>query len=546
MKAKILLIGIFLTILILLITDRKISATQDKISLDLFYSIHQASYDLKPIKIWVYFKDKDLRQNQALTRNKKQVKRLKKSGIIGFNSEEIPIKNEYLNILTEMKIYPVTTSRWLNAISAVVPAKKIYELENLEFILKLDVVHKYVKKPEVDLTRSNQQLKDNHTSDSKKSLLYGNSFEQLQTINFPLADELGFSGKNVRICILDAGYNTNHESLRYSKIISTYDFISVDLNINQQEKDAYGSTDHGTAVLSIMSGFLPGKLIGPAYGADYILARTEEISSNNNIAEDLWVSAVEWADSLGADIILSSAGLMFNKIFNDSISFNDDVEESVLYKVVKIATERGILFVADAPDSYNETVMQELKKSGLDMLLVTSYSGADDLSASGLFDSLFKPSKSAPLAVRSSLNNLYTAEAGGDNFYGWRSGSSYIAALAAASAAILIEAHPDWNLAQVLESLRMSCVEDKEIEDREDKDEGGFINIFTAMSIVFPSVSGDFDGNGRVDGNDLAIFSSLYSMNPPDPGGNKSADLDGNMIVDGDDLAILMSRFATN
>jgi hypothetical protein len=546
MKDKILLISVFLGTLILLTTNRETSASQDKISQDLCDSIHQASYDLKPIKIWVYFKDKDLRQNQALTRNKKQVNRLKKSGIIGFNSEEIPIKNEYLYILTEMKIYPVTTSRWLNAISAVVPAKKIYELENLEFILKLDVVHTYVKKPEVDLTPSNQQLKDNHTSDSKKSLLYGNSFEQLQTINFPLADELGFSGKNVRICILDAGFNTNHESLRYSKIISTYDFISRDLNTNLQEKDAYGSTDHGTAVLSIMSGFLPGKLIGPAYGADYILARTEEISSNNNIAEDLWVSAVEWADSLGTDIVLSSVGLMFEKFFNDSISFNDDVEESVVYKVVKIATGRGMLFVADAPDSYNETVMQELKKSGLDMLLVTSYSGADDLSTPGLLDSLFKPSKSAPLAIRSSLSNLYTAEAGGDNFYGWRRGSSYIAALAAASAAILIEAHPDWNPVQVLESLRVSCIEEDATEDREDKKKSGFIDFFAAMNIVYPFVSGDFDGNGRVDGNDLAIFSSLYSMNPHDLGGNKSADLDGNMIIDGDDLAILMSRFANN
>jgi serine protease AprX len=547
MKTKILFTGIFLAISLLFISDRIVSADQDKISHDLYDSIHQASYDLKPIKIWIYFKDKDFHQsNKVLSFNKKLIKRLKKSGIVGFNREEIPVKKEYIKILMGMKIYPVTESKWLNAISAVVPAGKIYDLENLDFIQKLDVVHTYARRSPVESFLSNQKIKNNQNSDSKKSLQYGNSFEQLENINFPLVDELGFSGKNVRICILDAGFNTNHESLRYSKIVSTYDFISKDFNINLQEKDAFGSADHGTAVLSIMSGFLPGKLIGPAYGSDYILARTEDISSGKNINEDLWVSAVEWADSLGADIVLSSAGLMFDKIFDDSISFNNDIKELVIYKIAKIAAERGMLFVSDAPYNYNETLMQELRKSGLDMLFVTSYSGADDLSASGLFDSLFSPSKSVPLVIRSSINDLYTAEAGGDNFYGWRRGSSYVAALAAASAAILIEAHPDWNLAHILESLRRCCVKEIETEDYEGKEAGGFINIFTAMNIVYPSVSCDFDGNGRVDGNDLAIFSSLYFMNPADSGGKKSADLDGNMKVDGDDLAILMSHFANN
>jgi serine protease AprX len=544
MNEKRLLIGIFITILIFLVIDAKAFASKDKISQELADFIHQASYDLKPIKVWIYFTNKDLNQDQALIRNKKQVNRLRKAGIIGFNNEDIPVNIEYINTLSEMKIYPVTLSRWLNAVSANVSVKKIYELENLEFIKKLDVVRTHFRKPEIDLATTNQ------STGSKKSLLYGNSFDQLQTINFPLADELGFSGKNVRICIMDTGFNVNHESLRYSKIVSAYDFISKDYNINLQEQDAYGSTDHGTAVFSVMSGFLPGKLVGPAFGADYILARTEEISSNNNIAEDLWVSAVEWADSLGADIVLFSAGLMFENIFNDSMFLNDNdkVEESVVYKIVKTGISRGVLFVTDAPDNYNETVMQELKKSGLDMLFVASSTppDADDLSAPALFDSAFKPSEKTGLAIRSSLNNVYTAEAGGDNFYGWRSGSSYIAAIAAASAAILFEAHPDWSTTQALESLRVSCIESNSTEGREDKKESGFIDIFAAMNIVFPSISGDFDGNGRVDGNDLAIFSSFYLKSADDPKWNKSADIDGNMVVDGDDLAIFINRFITN
>ena len=46
-------------------------------------------------------------------------------------------------------------------------------------------------------------------------------------------------------------------------------------------------------VLSAMAGYAPGSLIGPAYGATYILAKTENTTWERHIEEDAWVAAAE-------------------------------------------------------------------------------------------------------------------------------------------------------------------------------------------------------------------------------------------------------------
>ena len=63
---------------------------------------------------------------------------------------------------------------------------------------------------------------------------------------------------------------------------------------------------HGTYTLSLIGGYQPGSFIGPAFRSKYLLAATENDSSETHTEEDNWIAAAEWADSLGADIISSS------------------------------------------------------------------------------------------------------------------------------------------------------------------------------------------------------------------------------------------------
>ena len=70
--------------------------------------------------------------------------------------------------------------------------------------------------------------------------------------------------------------------------------------------DVYVGHEHGSMVLSCMAAYLPEEMIGTSPEADYWLLRSEEAPLENIIEEYNWVSAAEFADSVGADVINSS------------------------------------------------------------------------------------------------------------------------------------------------------------------------------------------------------------------------------------------------
>jgi hypothetical protein len=97
----------------------------------------------------------------------------------------------------------------------------------------------------------------------------------------------------------------DHEAFDSLNILATYDFIDHKVSVVPEQPDpgfgAYGG------YLPI-GGYKPGTLIGPAFGACYILARTENDSSETPIEEDNWAAAIEWADSIGVDVTSTSLG----------------------------------------------------------------------------------------------------------------------------------------------------------------------------------------------------------------------------------------------
>ncbi|MBN3565050.1 hypothetical protein, partial [Aliamphritea spongicola] len=73
-----------------------------------------------------------------------------------------------------------------------------------------------------------------------------------------------------------------------------------------EDDNPYGSDGHGVWVTSCMAVNKPGVYVGTAPEANYWLFRTEDQSSEQLIEQDYWVSAAEYADSVGVDLINSS------------------------------------------------------------------------------------------------------------------------------------------------------------------------------------------------------------------------------------------------
>ena len=168
----------------------------------------------------------------------------------------------------------------------------------------------------------------------------------------PLTDQ-GVNGTGVRIGIFDTGFETTNPAFNGITITAQHDFVYGDGAVrNDNLNDTlYNASFHGTAVWSLFAADVPGRLRGITRGATFLLAKTEDVRTETRVEEDNYVAALEWADSIGVDIISSSlAYLMFDNGFSYTPSqLNGDV--AVTTVAADSAVRRGILVVNAAGNS---------------------------------------------------------------------------------------------------------------------------------------------------------------------------------------------------
>ncbi|MCA9753107.1 MAG: S8 family serine peptidase [Gemmatimonadetes bacterium] len=196
-------------------------------------------------------------------------------------------------------------SRWLNAISVEASPAQRAAIESLPFVTRT----RPVARQHHDLSFDEVEIDEADGPPARGALDYGPSARQAEQIQVDLLHDLGLSGAGVTIAVLDTGFDTSfHEAFQNLTVVAEHDFVQGDGNTANEGNDPSNQFYHGTLVLSTLSGWAPGQLIGIAYGADYALAKTETLLSETPAEEDNWVAAAEWADSLGADVITSSLG----------------------------------------------------------------------------------------------------------------------------------------------------------------------------------------------------------------------------------------------
>ncbi len=177
---------------------------------------------------------------------------------------------------------------------------------------------------------------------------YGQSFTQLNQITVPAVHDLGYTGAGITICSMDAGFsNLAHEVFSTMNIIAMWDFVDNDPDVSGHS--------HGTATLSTIGGFKEGQLIGPAFGSDFILARTEDDNSETPVEEDNWIAALEWADSIGVDVTTTSLTYLDYDPPFPSYTWEDmDGNTALITIAADFAVGLGIFVVNSASNSgYN-------------------------------------------------------------------------------------------------------------------------------------------------------------------------------------------------
>lgn len=218
------------------------------------------------------------------------------------------------------------------------------------------MVERFRKRPEP----TENEIEESISTEQPNNLTgfnYGSSLTQNQQINVVAVHNTGNYGQGVRICLMDAGFNRlSHEVFQNMNIIATWDFVNHRPYVGDGQ-GGMGEGSHGTQTLSTIGGFKEGQLIGPAFGATYILAKTENTESETPIEMDNWIAALEWADSIGVDVTSTSLGyLEFDPPYPSYNWTHMDGNTVPITIAADLAVKRGIVVVNSAGnEGFNST-----------------------------------------------------------------------------------------------------------------------------------------------------------------------------------------------
>lgn len=285
--------------------------------------------------------------------------------------------------------------------------------------------------------------------------LYGPSFIQLEMLNGQVLHALDAKGQGVLIGVLDSGFEGVDSSLAFeglrarNGIIGTRDLVNHD-------GDVYDDHWHGRAVLSCMAGVLDSQLIGTAPEADYVLLRTEEVSSEYPVEEDNWISGAELADSLGCDVLNTSLGYTtFDDSSMDHTYAQLDGQTLRISMAANIASRKGMVPVISAGNSGTSPwTFIGAPADAIDVLAVGAVGDVENhapFSSRGpSADGRVKPDVCA-MGWGTTVLNI------GEDRVVQANGTSFSAPVVAGLVACLWQLHPGRNSLEIMDAVRRSA-----------------------------------------------------------------------------------------
>jgi len=498
-------------------------------------------------KIWVFFTDRGFDSYDEFSRaaqsassriTERALARRTKVDRDKISITDIPVNAAYVNAITSLGATPRRTSRYLNAASFEVPISVIDKISDMDFVAEI--------RPMLGFKKDYSKVEDSSPSDKSGSsisldtdtLSYGASYDQLDQINVIAAHEAGYNGSGVLVAMFDTGFRKTHRVFlniaMSGRLIAEWDFVFDDGNTSNEAEDWSSAWNHGTLTWSTLGGEWADNHYGPAYGADFIIAKTEDVRSETPVEEDNWLAAVEWADSIGADVISSSLG------YTDWYTAPDyDGNTAVVTLAAEMAMANGIVVCNsagnDGPGSATINTPTDAD-SIISVGAVYSSGTIVGFSSRGpTYDGRIKPE----VCARGS--GTACASSSGDEVLTTASGTSLSCPLVGGVAALVLEAHPDWTPMQVREALMMTASN----STTPDNNYGwGIVDTWAAINYSFgPSfIPGDANESGGVDIDDVVyLIGYIFSGGPPPVPHEDAGDADGSGSVDIDDVTYLIN-----
>ena len=264
------------------------------------------------------------------------------------DSTDLPVNPRYTKLVAAKGFDIVGTSRWHNTL--LVRTKDTLGIHALDSLACVERYKQVWAAPDsVVPTAKKVKCHDRfEVHDSVSGQFYGKAFGQINALQGQRLHEIGLVGQNMMIAVLDGGFRNVDRipAFMHADICGTRDFVCP------ASPSIYAETDHGAKVLSAMAVAAPYYYVGTAPRSSYWLLRCEDQQTEQEVEEDYWTMAAEFADSAGCDLINSSLGYNeFDNKYTSHSLWQLDGHTAYVSQSASLLAVKGIVLINSAGNS---------------------------------------------------------------------------------------------------------------------------------------------------------------------------------------------------
>lgn len=409
-----------------------------------------------PTRFWIQFTDKANTPyaigNPSEYLSQRAIDR-RTSQSIEIRENDLPVDTAYINAVLRTGVTLLNRSKWFNAITVSTPdTDLINTIKTFPFVAGTKPVG-IIKGKSKESVEPLPYLKTGQVARST-SFDYGISFNQLDMLGGSCLHDYGYRGQGMQIAVIDAGF-TGADTLPAFDSLHAGNSVLGQWNFVTGDSVVYKYDFHGTAVLSTMAANLPGSLIGTAPLSKYYLLVSEQGGGEYSIEEDNWVSAAEYADSAGADVINTSLG--YNTFNDDSRNYTyADMNGNTAHITIgaDMAVSKGMIVVSGAGNEGNGSWKYIIPPADADSVIAV---GAVDANRNYVSFSSVGPTSDGrvkPDVAAQGAGTIITSSFGGVQ---GGNGTSFAAPVIAGMITCLWQANPEKRNTEITDAVKQSA-----------------------------------------------------------------------------------------